>query len=236
MEVGTLPLFDRADMHLLCTGRCRGVPKGVMTSAPANTACHFLAFMANLLRMGDVDTAFRFWTKWILALKKLTTSCSSATALAVHRLQPWLNWIAEEKVFEIEMVEVKGRLPVIEWGAGKYEVLSYKSGCLAKLPREGEARFEELRTSSIITVFDLLRLPVMEAKPKKWSATNTSKITVDDPLRLPVIEEKPAANTLEESKVSAKGACGSTSGKHITDDMLTGYQDGGRYRTALIGY
>jgi hypothetical protein len=124
--------------------------------------------------------------------------------LLLHRLQPWLNRIAQEKGFDIELVEVKGTLPVIEWGDEKYEVLSYTAGCLGKFPREGEARFDELRNTSVISAYDLLRLPLAEKPPTK----------------------KDGAASLREDKAPAV----SISGKHITEDMLAGFQEGGPYR------
>jgi hypothetical protein len=80
--------------------------------------------------------------------------------LLLHRLQPLLRRIPKEKGFNIELVEIKGTLPVIEWGDRQYEVREYTAGCLGKLPREGETRFDELRATAVIAAFDLLRLPV----------------------------------------------------------------------------
>ena len=121
--------------------------------------------------------------------------------LLLQKLQPWLNRIAQERDFDIEFVEVKGTLPVIEWGDDKYEVLSYTAGCLGKLPREGEARFEELRNTAVITARDLQRLPVAERAPTK----------------------KEAAAATERGEHAA----GSISGRHISEEMLAGLGEGG---------
>ena len=128
----------------------------------------------------------------------------SINDLLLHRLQPWLNRIAQERNFDIEFVEVKGTLPVVYWGEAKYEVLSYTAGSLGKLPREGEARFEELRNTSVITVRDLQRLPVAEKAFTKKEAS--------------------------APKEHGESTAGSTSGRHVSDEMLAGLGEGGRYR------
>jgi hypothetical protein len=136
--------------------------------------------------------------------------------LLLRRLAPWLNKIAEAAGFDIEFVEIKGSLPVVLWGDHKHEVRSYTAGCLAKLPRDGEARFDELQNTAVVTIYDLLRLPVAEKKSTDVSV------------------RKPATALKKQGE-----ATGSISGRHITEDALAGLQAGGCYRVvaeALLGH
>ncbi|WDI39877.1 hypothetical protein [Bremerella sp. P1] len=79
-------------------------------------------------------------------------------------LTPWLNDLAAD--FDVEFVEIKGTMPVVEWGWRKFEVLSYKSGMLAKVPRGLVSRFDELKNTTRIAAGDILfHLPTPETKP-----------------------------------------------------------------------
>lgn len=114
--------------------------------------------------------------------------------LLLHRLQPWLRQLLAENDFDVENVEIKGTLPVVEWGEEKYEVLTYKSGTLAKFPRiETSEREEQLRNTTVVTIDELRRLPVIE----------------DDKV------DKSASVRIKSSPMA-----GSISGKHISDDEL----------------
>ena len=96
-------------------------------------------------------------------LNKYDYGATFINNLLLHRLQPWLRQILDEQGFDVENVEIKGTLPVVEWGEEKYEVLTYKSGTLAKLPRiETPEREEALRNTTVLTVNDLQSLPVVE--------------------------------------------------------------------------
>jgi hypothetical protein len=132
-------------------------------------------------------------------LNKEDCTPEACNDLLLGRLVHWLNEIAAS--FDVEFVEVKGTMPVIQWGEKKGEVLGYKSGTLAKLPRQAESRFDDLR--------------------------NTAKISVSDLLRLPIVKKKQAEPKLRVVGSSAKG---SISGRHISDDMLDGLEERGRYR------
>lgn len=96
-------------------------------------------------------------------LDKLGTGATFVNNLLLRRLQPWLRQILKEHEFAVENVEIKGTLPDLVWGEEKLEVTNYKSGTLAKLPRLGsEDKAEALRNTTILTVDDLARLPVVE--------------------------------------------------------------------------
>ena len=93
-------------------------------------------------------------------LQKFGRGSNIINKLLLNRLAPWLNKLAEE--FDVEFVEVKGTLPVIEWAEKKFEVESYKAGTLAKVPRGLRDRFDELRNTTQVSVMDLQSLPCQE--------------------------------------------------------------------------
>lgn len=128
-------------------------------------------------------------------LEKCGCGAEHINDLLLHRLQPWLREVLSENDFDVENVEIKGALPVIEWGETKYEVLTYKSGTLAKFPRIPTVEDEEsLRNTTIVTVNDLQRLPIVEEKAKPSSVSRQSSGT--------------------------RQVSGSITGKHISDEEL----------------
>ena len=80
---------------------------------------------------------------------------------ALGRLDRWLKHKLSQGDWHVENVEVKGQSPEFTWGDDKYELRTYKSGQLAKLPREALSRADELRGTTRISVDQLrgLRLP-----------------------------------------------------------------------------
>lgn len=115
--------------------------------------------------------------------------------LLLHRLQSWLRELLSENDFDVENVEIKGTLPVIEWGETKYEVLTYKSGTLAKFPR----------------------IPTVEDEE---SLRNTTIVTVNDLQRLPIVEEKAKPSSVYRQPSGTRQVSGSITGKHISDEEL----------------
>lgn len=99
-----------------------------------------------------------------VVLRKFDLGAPMINDLLLHRLQPFLRRVLDEQGFDVETVEVKGGCPIFEWGQKKGELLAYRSGTLAKLPREYH-RFEELSKTTTVSYFDLLRLPLPE-EPK----------------------------------------------------------------------
>src|SRR5580704_15777369 len=79
----------------------------------------------------------------------------------LKRLDQHLKTILASTEFDVELVEVKGTCPVFVWGREKGELTNYKSGQLAKLPRE-QHRFDELNKTARIKCTDLVRLPPTE--------------------------------------------------------------------------
>lgn len=128
--------------------------------------------------------------------------------LLLHRLQSWLRRLLKEGDWDVENVEIKGTLPVIVWGKERLEVTNYRSGTLAKLPRLGTSEKEDaLRNTTRLSVYDLMKLPVVEK---------------DD------TETDRKAN-------SGGGVAGSVTGKAIDDDEI-GKIDGhyGNVAAALL--
>jgi hypothetical protein len=126
-----------------------------------------------------------------LVLRKYDVGGLMINDLLLHRLQPFLRRALAEQNFDVETVEVKGTCPDFEWGQKKGELLAYRSGTLAKLPREAH-RFDELAKTTVLSIDDLLRLGVPEIQPS-------------EPVRLRMVGI--------ESK-------GSIAGKHFQQDEL----------------
>jgi hypothetical protein len=79
----------------------------------------------------------------------------------LKRLDQHLKTILAGTDFDVELVEVKGTCPVFVWGMEKGQLSNYKSGQLAKLPREHH-RFDELQKTARIKSIDLFRLSPTE--------------------------------------------------------------------------
>jgi len=92
-------------------------------------------------------------------LKKWRTSAGLVNEYLKDRLQPHLRRLLAETGFEVENVEVKATCPLMTWGQGKGELLTYRSGQLAKLPREWN-RFNELKRTTVLKLSDLRQLPI----------------------------------------------------------------------------
>jgi len=75
----------------------------------------------------------------------------------LKRLDKHLKGILAHQDFDVELVEVKGTCPIFVWGTEKGQLTNYRSGQLAKLPRERD-RFDELKKTTKIKAIDLFRL------------------------------------------------------------------------------
>ncbi|WP_150105987.1 hypothetical protein [Rubinisphaera brasiliensis] len=133
-------------------------------------------------------------------LDKEETSAQGIKPVLKQQFQQWLNQIAAD--FDVELAEVKGLPPELTWGTNQYELKSYKSGVLAKVPRGLVDRFDELRNTTVLTVSALRKLPVVQ-NPKKTAAANQLSSAVT----------------------------GSFSGHHFSEEHLAGLKEGGRYHT-----
>lgn len=81
---------------------------------------------------------------------------------ALQRLDRELKAELARGSWDVEDVEVKGHAPEFGWGWGKYELQTYKSGQLAKLPREALERAEELMATTRVPVDELRRVKAHE--------------------------------------------------------------------------
>jgi hypothetical protein len=127
-------------------------------------------------------------------------------------LDRWLKHELSKGSWDVENVEVKGQCPELTWGMHKFELKTYKSGQLAKLPREAMTRAEELQGTTRIKVEELRRLKVPEAV----------KVESDDSVG-PIVER--AGGSVVSGKKERKRA-GSIAGRHFGDDELSRLKDG----------
>jgi hypothetical protein len=85
-------------------------------------------------------------------------SSDGRTNIALKILDLYLKVLGDPGEFDIEFVEVKGMCPELIWGLKRGRLEKYKSGQLAKLPRESLHRPDELMGTSKVHVCRLLRL------------------------------------------------------------------------------
>lgn len=90
----------------------------------------------------------------------------------LRRLQQHLRDILKEHSFDVEDVEIKGSCPVMVWGQEKGELTNYTSGQPAKFPREAH-RFEELRNTTYLSIYDLWKLPPVRKSVSKMTIAPT---------------------------------------------------------------
>ena len=84
---------------------------------------------------------------------------------ALDRLQAFLRKVLASTTFDVEGVEVKGHCPVIGWAERRGEIKTITLGQLAKFPREACYRFLELKKTSRLGCWDLMKLPIPERQP-----------------------------------------------------------------------
>ena len=118
----------------------------------------------------------------VLDSEKMT---SEGLKPVMKRLASWLNHVAEG--FDVEKIEVKGTKPHFVWDDGKYNLKRYTSGVLARLPMGLFNRFSELKNTTVITVDEIRRLHVPEAKKQPKKAVKVARgsggtITQDEDL------------------------------------------------------
>ena len=125
----------------------------------------------------------------------------------LKRLDQHLKTILANTEFDVELVEVKGTCPVFVWGMEKGQLSNYRSGQLAKLPREHH-RFDELQKTARIKSLDLFRLPPTDDDCAPRSVRST------------------VAPELTAVRLLAGSVAGSASGRLISDaelNQLTGH-------------
>jgi hypothetical protein len=82
---------------------------------------------------------------------------------ALGLLDKWLKHELSSGDWDVENVEVKGQCPVFGWGRNKFELKTYTSGQLAKLPREALERADELRGTTCLQAAELRRTTCLQA-------------------------------------------------------------------------
>lgn len=138
------------------------------------------------------------------------------------RLDRWLKHELSKGNWDVEDVEVKGQAPEFTWGREKYELKTYKSGQLAKLPREALKRGDELRGTTRIAVDDLRRLR-LPSDAIEFRATGVRPVNK-------AVKEAVASHEVR------KPVSGSIAGRHFGTEELAGLDD--RYlriATDLLG-
>ncbi len=89
----------------------------------------------------------------------------------LKRLDYHLKKILRSGDWDVETVEIKGMCPEFTWN-GDGRLTNYKSGLLAKLPRDRH-RFAELMDTTRVDCFELAKLPLPPKKQKERSAGRT---------------------------------------------------------------
>lgn len=143
------------------------------------------------------------------------------------QLDRWLKADLASGDWDVEAVEVKGQAPVFNWGRDKYELLTYRSGQLAKLSREALQRADELMATNRVTVNELRHLRVHEATREPASpAVAPRRIDVEAPVS-PTMQSTPggvpqATHVPEMIQIepSRKVPPGSISGHHFGPEEL----------------
>jgi len=122
--------------------------------------------------------------------------------MALKGLDRCLKHLMARGGWDIENVEVKGQAPEFVWGIEKYELRGYKSGQLAKFPREALSRGDELRNTTRFTYDELLRLI-------------QTKIRI---VRTPQ-PEQPPGKAAGLTKIAPRETTGSISGLSIPEEL-----------------
>jgi hypothetical protein len=99
---------------------------------------------------------------------------------ALANLERWLQYQQSVHSWDIEMIEVKGRPPVFEWGADKYELHNVQMGSLAKVPVDLLDRPEELMATTSLSVARLNRLGL--EVPRDWGRQDRTCSTYSLPI------------------------------------------------------
>lgn len=128
----------------------------------------------------------------------------SVNDILLHRFLPWLNKMCQN--FDVEFVEVKGTLPVVEWG-NDGRVLRYTAGCPAKVPRGLFDEFEKIKQMPVVFVRDLKVLERIEKQNDLFvvepaAGSTTGKNFVD---LLPHCEEGGLYHRLAKELLAQKG-------------------------------
>ena len=135
-------------------------------------------------------------------------------------LDRWLEAELSNGYWDVEVVEIKGHCPEFTWGREKFELKSYKSGQLAKLPRQALARADELRGTTKVTVDELRKLPVPTADESEASVVHRArKARLDSSFSVPESENWEQEPSVVPEKAK-KTKSGSIAGHHFGEEEL----------------
>ena len=152
----------------------------------------------------------------------------------LRQFDRWLKAELAKGGWDVEAVEVKGHAPEFGWGCEKYELLTYRSGQLAKLPPEALTRADELMATTRVTVSDLARLTYMQAARDpvpRLSTAVTIPERVDVEVRdwateLVMADVDQQATTMITPEPVRTQRSGSMSGHHFGPEELASLQGG----------
>jgi hypothetical protein len=154
---------------------------------------------------------------------KCDLGAEAINRILLRRLAPFLDQLS--KSFDVEMVEIKGTIPIVEWGEDG-RVSRYTAGTLAKVPRDLFSRFDELRRTTVVPITELRKLPYVRDVDEaiiEYIAHLSNGELIQSPSDLRNRSDEPTdcGRRLTPS--------GSISGKHFTNDMLRSLEEGGKY-------
>lgn len=175
----------------------RGTPEGARAFLEFLAANYFPGLHIEVSTNGNGGHGY-------LLIDKYNLEAPGVNDILLHRLAPWLNRMCQN--FDVEFVEVKGTLPVVEWGTDG-RVLRYTAGCPAKVPRGLFDHFDEIRKIPVVFVRDLKCLERIEKQDKLFvveptAGSTTGKNFVES---LPHCEEGGIYRTLARELLAQKG-------------------------------
>lgn len=189
----------------------RGTPEGARAFLEFLAANYFPGMYIEVSTNGNGGHGY-------LLIDKYNLEAQSVNDILLHRLCPWLNKMCQN--FDVEFVEVKGTLPVVEWG-NDGRVLRYTAGCPAKVPRGLFDHFDEIRRIPVVFVRDLKCLERIEKQDKLFvvepsASSTTGKNFVE---LLPHCEAGGVYHTLAKELLAQKGVDHlNTSDRNIVTD------------------
>lgn len=235
----------RKTFYFTTDGRCRGA---VEILVKVDIDCHKAGSLAGAIAFAEHLRATRFpglcfeastsgngvhgylvVVKWDLGDQGLNDK--------LRQLDRWLKAELARGGWDVEAVEVKGHAPEFGWGCEKYELLTYRSGQLAKLPREALTRADELMATTRMTVSELGRLtymkvardpapPISASVPAYGSVDRGVLVAATEPVMSD--GDRQAPGTIVHEPVRRQRA-GSVSGHHFGTEELAklggGYLD-----------
>lgn len=177
--------------------KSRGTPDGARAFLEFLAAYYFPDLYIEVSTNGNGGHGY-------LLIDKYNLDAGSVNDILLHRLAPWLNKMCQN--FDVEFVEVKGTVPVVEWGDDG-TVLRYTAGCPAKVPRGLFDHFEQIKQIPVVFVRDLKCLERVEKKNDLFDIESSAGSTTGRNFveLLPHCEEGGVYHTLAKELLAQKG-------------------------------